>query len=51
MTKEYSKPECSSEQAFETLAAGCSLMSAAEDTNCDPDFGGTELEAPYMIIP
>jgi hypothetical protein len=43
MKKEYSKPDCTSEQVFETLAAGCTFISADDDTNCDPMFGGAEL--------
>ena len=43
MKKKYEKPAIESESVFETLASGCTFVSAGDDPNCDPAFGGTEL--------
>jgi len=42
MKKQYEKPVVESERVFETLASGCTLI-AADDSNCQPDFGGTDM--------
>lgn len=45
MKKTYSKPTIESESVFETLAAGCGLVNAADDPGCDPIWGGTENQS------
>lgn len=36
--REYEKPSVTSEDAFETLAAGCTFFTEM-DENCNPTFG------------
>jgi hypothetical protein len=45
MKKRYEKPAIESESVFETLASGCTFISAGDDSNCNPDFGGVELQS------
>jgi hypothetical protein len=40
----YEKPACESESVFESLAAGCTFISALDDPNCDPDIKPTFQE-------
>jgi len=42
--KPYEKPAVESESVFETLATGCGLVTDA-DANCNPAFGGTNLQS------
>jgi hypothetical protein len=41
--KPYERPHVETESIFETLGAACTLMSANDDSACDPRWGGTEL--------
>jgi hypothetical protein len=41
MAKPYEKPRVESESAFEALATYCGLLDPNDDTNCDPEWGGT----------
>lgn len=45
MKERYEKPAVESEKAFETLAAGCTYISAEDQTSCDPEVFGTELRS------